>query len=332
MKRGILYTAWALVVAVVLAGCISPLEERRRLGDPAPIENAPQAATVAEGEGLDLVAEPLKKTTELGEPVYLALRVRNTGNEPVTLAGNLRPGEGFVDIVAQGPDGRRVMLAPLSESDFENSTSLAPGATAGNVAPVFFGASGWYFTEPGDYQIHAVLKVPGPGGYSAFRSEAAVLTVKASEAGRALFEAEGTARTEAGKFLLWRSGDHLENGLAHLNGVADRYPDAALSSYIKSARVNSLSEPFANYTTGEVRPADCRRASRLRAMVDLETLAANLRLEDALSRAKCAAASEDWDQARTAVEDAEKLAAQRPEFAHYERTIQEMLKHLESVL
>lgn len=317
---------FALISALV--GCASPLQQGRDLGDPASIADAPAPASVSQGDGIKVTAMLLKQTVELGEPVYLALRVTNMRREPVKIIGGLHPGEGLIEIFSMGANGKKVLLAPLSKSDFGGSTTLTPKQTMGNVFPIFFGANGWNFKEVGEYHISVQLKVPTKNGFSIFSSEPVVIKVESSKAGQALFSVDDSNSMEAGKFLLWRSGDHLEAGIKQLTLFSKQYQNSALSSYIFAALVHSYSEPFANYIVQEVRAPICQQANSLREMIKTNVLPENLLIEDSISQAKCHAESKNWREAKKALDVGFKLSADRSEFKAYSQSIEEMKKRL----
>ncbi|CCQ89666.1 exported hypothetical protein [Nitrospina gracilis 3/211] len=323
---------FVLTLTGALVGCASPVKQGLDLGDPASIVDAPAPATVSQGEGIKVVAMPLKQSVELGEPVYLAVQVTNMRGEPVSLIGSLKPGEGLIEVYSIGANGEKKILLPLSASDFSGSTTLGPDQTAGEVFPIFFGANGWNFNEAGEYRISVQLEVPAEGGFSAFASEPAVIKVGSSKAGKALVSVDNPSNMEAGKFLLWRRGDHLEAGIKFLTTLSEQHPNSALSSYISAARVQSYSEPFANYTLKEVRAPDCEQANALRKTVNMNVLPENLLIEDFIAQAHCHAESQNWDAAREALDAGSRLASDRPEFRAYSRSIEEMQKRLSKYL
>ena len=321
---------FALMSALV--GCTNPLTQGLNLGDPAKIVEAPPRAPIFQDEGIQVLVMPLKPSVEVGEPIYVAVRVTNMRQEPVKIVGGLRPGVGLIEIYSMGAKGEKRFLLPLVESDFEQSTTLAPQETIGDVFPVFFGAHGWNFTEAGEYRISAQLNVPTKKGFSRFTAEPAALTVKGSKAGQALLAGEDRTNMQAGKFLLWRSGDHLEAGINHLMQIAKQYPDSALSSYIFAARAQNFSEPFANYMVQKVRAPNCEQANALRKMVNINVLPENLVIEDYMSQAKCHAESQGWKAAQEALDAGAKLTADRPEFRAYAHNIADMQERLRKYL
>ncbi len=330
--RGSIY-AWCFqtLAALALTGCVAPAGGTWPREGVASIADAPRAAVVTPGSGLQLEVRPFKSTVELGEPVYLAIRLTNTGQEPRTVAGHLPPGEGLLDVFIAGPGDQFVEFSPLGESDFGEAARIAltPGESTGDVAPVFVGGNGWTFTEVGPYRISASLLVPGKdGGFAAFRSEPASLDVVEAEAGRRLLATEPKTLLEAGKFLLWRSGDHLQAGQAALASIAEALPQSALAAYVQSAFARSFSESFADYRVGVVRPPDCARAAVHRAAVDTARLPANLQIEDEIAMARCHALEGELRSALRHLSGAAKLADGRPELAPLAARVAEMQENL----
>lgn len=328
MSINTLSKAFVLLLVSLLLGCASPLQQGRDLDEPASIANAPQPAREVPGQGLDVAVMPLKTSVELGEPMYLAVRITNNGREPKTLIGGLQPGEGLIEAYSQHEGRERKLLAPLSSGDFENTTQLMPGEQVSSVFPIFFGAGGWYFMEEGTYLISVQVMAPNKDGFEVFESRPVSIEVTQSDAGASLMKADNVARTQAGKFLLWRSGDHLERGIEYLTGLSTDHPQSALASYITAARIQNLSEPFANYMTEEVREPDCREAFRLRRTLNTSVLTENLVIEDFIAQARCHAESQDWQAARTALEAGLALSSDVPEFRAYSRGIEQMMERL----
>lgn len=332
MTYNSLSTLLILGLTTVLASCSSPLQQKQELGEPASIANAPASAAVFQGDGIKVSATPLKQSVELGEPIYLALSITNEKQEPIKIMGGLRPGIGLIKVYAVGENKTKTLLPPFSESDFDNSTTLAPRQTIGDVFPIFFGANGWNFKEAGEYQVFVQLKIPTKGGFSTFNSNTSVIKIKDSKAGESLFAEKKRNRIEAGKFLLWRTGDHLEKGINLLTRISEQYPKSSLSSYIYAAQAQNYSEPFANYLIQKVRPANCLKASELRERVNTDVLTKNLVIEGYISIAKCHAEKQQWRAAKKALNTGFKLSKDNPELKAYSKNIEEMTKRLNQYL
>ena len=321
-----------LALTALITGCSSPAKQGMDLGDPASISNARPSASSTSGSGLELSTRPLKSAVEFGEPVYLALQLTNSGKESRKIVGDLRPGEGLMEITIATNDEKAVIFAPLSESDFETTFMLEPGQTIGSSFPIFFGANGWSFKEPGKYQVSTRLQVPGNGSFQYFDSKPVEFEVTASGAGHLLFESDINTSFETGKFLLWRSGDQLKKGMSHLQAVMKKAPDSILVSYISAAFANNLSEPFSNYLAGEVRPANCSQADKYRSQIKYNELPANLLIEDAMSRANCYAKVKKWDATLSELDRGLDIAGTNPEFAGYAKALDYMKGNLKQYL
>ena len=312
-----LISALAVLGALVLAGCTAPV------GGPWPREGvvSPGSANppvqVVQADALRLTIESERRLYVVGEPVYLTLRLTNTTARPQRLFGSLDPSDGAVDIIVTGPDGRGRDFGPLGEGDNAAGifVDLAPGETIGDIVPVFFGGTGWTFTEPGRHVVSAIFQSPdGQGRFQRAPEATIAIDVQASDAGSALIRGNEDVATEAGKFLTWQSGDHLVQGQEALSTLAARAPDSPIASYAHAAFARSFSEPFANYLTRQVRPADCRQALRSLALVDDSRIVDNVRFQLAIVEARCAANGNDINTAVRRVEDARNIAGNRPEF------------------
>lgn len=315
-----------------LAACSPNQEGVENLGDPASIGAAPPAVTVTQGKGVTMQIELLKQTVELGEPVYLAIRVRNDRKVPVQIPGSLQLGMGTVKVFSSSEKGKKTYLAPLAVADFADAMDLAPGQTIGAVVPIFFGSGGWYFDKEGKYEISASITLAGKESMEEFSSASTTLSVMPSDAGKLLVQEKGPDSFEAGKFLLWRSGDHLQGGMKLLSKVAEKRPDSVLSAYIYAAMAQSYSEPFANYKENKLRAADCNKAAAFRAKVKPELLSRNIQIEEYIAEAKCAAETKSWKQAKLALDRGQKLASGAPEYMGYYNTILTMQRLLSKYL
>jgi len=321
MKNVKLNIAMGTLALVLVSGCGSPLQsERDHLGDPASISDAKASLKISERTAMTLSISPLKPAVELGEPAYVAIEIRNTSQSRFSIAGNLSTQDENVAIFIEGPSKKRMRFSPYSLNDTERVINLTPGQAAGNIIPVFFGAEGWTFREAGDYRIYAELVASGDG-FSRFRSEPARLTVERSAAGDALFKAGDDTLHEAGKFLLWRSGDHLESGQRHIAAIAEEYSDTALASHIQASFMRSASEPFSDYTKNEVRPADCRRVLSLRSSINRADLPKNIVIEQDIALARCLAEAGRMGQAAERLDRALALAGDDIAYFNYAQTL-----------
>ncbi len=187
---------------------------------------------------LKLFAKVDKDSYVVGEPVYLTVQLRNTGSSPVRVFKRLKPDDGFIIVHLTAPDGGPAGFAPLGVNDTAaQMEELRPGAEVGAVFPLFYGAMGWTFPRPGTYKEIVTYRLPRPKQEpEETKSEALTINVSQDKTGAGTFLLErGPAATEAGKFLLWESGDHLRRGIGRLESLIEKFPDSPLPDYARFA-------------------------------------------------------------------------------------------------
>ena len=324
-------SAWLPLVVALVAACDTPAGGRWPREGVADPDKARPPATVVTAPDLTLRAFVERDTFVVGEPVYLILRLVNTGTAAQRVFGSLDPSDGAVEITISGPEGRAARFAPLVEADHDSSivVELAAGDSLGAVAPVFFGANGWTFPAPGTYSLTASYRTAGGGQLRETKAAAVNVHVRANGDGAGEFlVGTGAASLEAGKFLAWQSGDHLTAGREHLTNLLTRYPRSDLAHYVRSALAHSYGTRFMNYQTRAVRPPDCQLAlEQLRAVSD-DRLPGFLRLRNAMTRARCAVRGGDGAGARREIQQARQVAGTAPEY----RAILTQLADLERAL
>ena len=206
------------------------------------------AAVQAAGR-LELTLAAPKDTFVLGEPVAVLARLTNTGDEAIQAPRHLAPEFGAVAYDIAGADSRR--YAPWAIKDpAEPFVMLAAGEVLEQSVDLFYGAAGWTFREPGRYEITATTAGADP-------SAPLPLTIAEPEdaAGREA-AAELLASDEAGRFLLLRGGDHLREGIAVLEGIADRQADSTHAAYANVALGLNQLAPARDFATGRMRAAN----------------------------------------------------------------------------
>ncbi len=264
---------------------------------------------------LQLTLQADKAKFVLGEPVYLTIRLRNTGTTTLTVYKQLRPEEGMVHIEITAPDGRGIGFAPLTMLDVDTPIEdLGRGAEVSAVFPVFYGANGWTFRQPGDYTLQAVYHAGAQNKTDALRSNSLTITITpGGAAGEFLFELE-EASHEAGKFLLWQSGDHLRKGIARLESLLDQFPDSLLADYVQLALGINLSRSFTNYAAKSVRPPDYGAALAHLQKVRENQLPSYLKVQRRLAQARCYVRLGKHREARVLLRQTRSLIGERSEF------------------
>lgn len=260
---------------------------------------------------LELVVETDRSQLELGEPVYLTARLRNTGNSWVTVNPVLSPQAHTVTVhLADGREGPRRFL-PLFFADLTvPEQRLGPGDEIAAVFPVFFGSLGWSLARPGESQVQLSAKIGGEELYS----KELHLQVRDESPYAADLVDGSSASWEAGKFLMWQQGDHLTEGREMLQSLVSADGESILADYARLALGRSLARSFRDYTQDQLREPDCIGALEWLQAVRVDKLPTYSQIQHALSSATCHARLGDTGKARYFRNQAERLSAGRPEF------------------
>lgn len=265
---------------------------------------------------LELKLEIGKTTLVFGEPVYATVRLINTGQAPVKVSRLLDPQTGGVHIEVASPSRPRFIYLPLFVSDAveTRASALAPGEEIAAAFPIFYGALGWTFHRPETYGIVAGYGYSSGAQHVLVQSNPVSVAVVDEGGAGSLLMGGTPASEEAGKFLLWQRGDHLEAGQALLTDLLKTFPDSPVADYARLAFGRNLSRSFRNYAVGRIRPADCEAALEYFRKVRTDRLPALLQVQQHLDEARCLTRLSKPDQAEASLKQAKQADGDRPEF------------------
>lgn len=161
-------------------------------GTAAPRRTRPGGNPLRATRDVVLSVGATKRLYDLGEPVFLRLRVANQGSETVSIPDALDPIDGYVRLTIQRPNGRMVTYRPPVRlcKEAQSLPLRAQAERASHGIPVFLAAEGAVFTDPGTY--HVVAEMSGVDGCRVAYSEPATITIRAPESGAFLDAAEKT--------------------------------------------------------------------------------------------------------------------------------------------
>ncbi len=197
-------------------------------------------------EGLRFTISTAKTDYVIGEPIYVHATIENTSDEVKVLPTKLDPQFQFNRFVVTAPDGRILGYSPITIACTRGNLldrELQPGASYSEDIPIFFHKDGWMFSDVGEYRIQALYR-----GLTddAERLDSNVLTITVNPgtdedraAAEMLFD-----NPQAGLFMFWAEGDHLEDGIATLEQVIDLYPDTTAALYARYALGANMSVRF----------------------------------------------------------------------------------------
>jgi hypothetical protein len=148
----------------------------------------------------------------------------------------------------------------------------------------------------------------------ALRSNGVIVSV-ADESGLGAFLMnDSSASDEAGKFLLWQRGDHLQAGHTLLTNLLKPFPNSPVADYVLLAFGRNLSRSFRNYAIGRIRQPDCAAALAYFQKVRSDRLPTFLQIQKNLDEARCLIKMSQPNQAGESMNRAEQLGGGRHEF------------------
>jgi len=228
---------------------------------PQQLESAPLA--------LYLRTRPERYLFHFAEPVTVEIKLKNQSPAHTSVPDMLNPEFGLLELFIRDPRGQVRPYRPLFKLCGEARTvELAAGDKLYESVFLAFGAGGFYFEEPGEYQLWAVY---GAGGLR-LRSNALRIRVAFPQSPEDEEMALRTFGREQGHVLYMRGAEHLQDGNDQLREVTERFPTTHLSRYIHYCFGNSKAREFKNAITGEVRPPELKAAAK-----ELETASTFLR-------------------------------------------------------
>jgi hypothetical protein len=127
------------------------------MGAEAWFDNHGRVARSSLDRRLELQVRSRKRIVEYGEPIIAELKLKNVGNQPIAVHGNLDPSDGLVEIAVTTPRGERRPYLPFDHTrTMLAARVLEPGKEAlYQELDLTMGSFGFHFKEPGAYRIEA---------------------------------------------------------------------------------------------------------------------------------------------------------------------------------
>ncbi|MER6425357.1 hypothetical protein [Streptomyces sp. NPDC001137] len=193
-------------------------------------------------------------TFRFGEPVVVEIKLATTDLRGRSTHGRLHPNDGLVTVAIRTPSGEtRTYRPPLIRcADHEHRTVLdADRPAIYESAYVGYGKDGFYFQQPGQYQLRAQYHASDG---SRVLSSIHRLTVRTplTEADEDVAELMMSG-DEQGMllYLLGSRAESLESGTQALDQVLDQYPEHPLAVYPRMVKGFGVSRDFKDLTPGK---------------------------------------------------------------------------------
>lgn len=105
---------------------------------------------------LEFTVRAPTNTLELGEPVFVELKLKNRSDVPVIVHRSLYPSDGLVEVAITNSRRERLPWLPIAHTRFALETEvLAPGQAIYRELNITMGKLGFAFKEPGPYRVEA---------------------------------------------------------------------------------------------------------------------------------------------------------------------------------
>jgi hypothetical protein len=199
-----------------------------------PSDSTAFAANVEDKSGLQLELESPKPAFEYGEPVVVELKLSTTDARGKNVHPLLHPKMGLVALGIRSPSGQIKRYKPMLEHcAVPNMVTLnEENPKIYDSAYVGYGSDGFYFSQPGFYQLRGV--------YFALDGSAIVSNIlKVNVRSPKSVEDEDVASLffgdEQGTLLnlLGSDSEHLKNGNDAFDQAIVKYPDHLLTTYAR---------------------------------------------------------------------------------------------------
>ncbi len=202
---------------------------------------------------LNLSLVGYKQAYQVGEPIDLTVELFNQSSSAVSVRPMLDPEYGFLNIGYRRQGQREwIPFQPIVRREARSTapSTMAPNTALYGIARVFFGAGGWVFDQPGNYEVIADLSFDYERGRVHLQSEPIVLQLAAPASVEQRLavqtlvprDSQQSGR-EPGLYLLLQGGDHLDQGAAALRTLAETAPGTPQAAAANLAFARNALDP-----------------------------------------------------------------------------------------
>ncbi len=215
------------------------------------LESPPGAMSTLEGGAPIELLLRSKGYFEFMEPVRVEFRLRNTSDIALELDTELSPEYGGVTVYIRRPDGRiveyRPVLCKIAAHDTQTLKPKDDGVEGEDrhSQNVFltYGSAGYYFDEPGEYQVRAVYQGAGDVLIPSNVHRVRIGRPYSADEERI---AQDLFTYEAGmaQYLNGSSSTHVASGMETLELIADRFKNSNVGAQMALILARNQAQPF----------------------------------------------------------------------------------------
>lgn len=212
-----------------------------------------------------------REVFDYAQPIQVELKLKNISDRPQTIAAQLEPEDGWVNVYMVRADGQRVhYLPPVRRLKSPNMVTLAPKESIYETVLLSYSSKGPQFERPGEYHIRAYYNMENEGYIVSPSCRIRVASPKRSsteELAYLMFS------HEVAKFIYLGGSERYPATIARLKEAAQKYEatDPNVVPYIHAAMGRHLSRPFKKVVMkGEKRLVAARKANFTEAVPHLE--------------------------------------------------------------
>jgi hypothetical protein len=201
-----------------------------------------------------------RQQLRLAEPLTLIATLVNASGQTQEVLDPLAPEYGALALNAQWGAAQTVLFQPVVRRDSRGHPprSLAPGESVSEAFAVALGQKGWLLGRPGSYRLWAEYPLADGSRVRSNDLHIEVLPPRTEEERQAV---ERLMVPESSLFFQMRGGEHLEQGVRHLEVISQSYADTYVAPYADLALGIRQSQSAFDPATKAFRQPDCDSAA-----------------------------------------------------------------------
>ncbi|NND34628.1 MAG: hypothetical protein HKN76_18725, partial [Saprospiraceae bacterium] len=178
---------------------------------------------------------------EFMEPVRVEAKLKNTSSQPMLIPKHTFDSFHDLTVVIKKKDGTIKRWAPFARKLFEPTMQvLQPGQAIYGSVPVGNGLNGWDMSEPGYYEIKAMLEVSGLH----YISNTLQIRIAPPVSHEQEYWAQDYFSAEVARIMYFDGSKYLQKGNDTLREVVDRFEKQSVARHARLALTKPLMKAY----------------------------------------------------------------------------------------